>query len=209
MFVCILNCCFHHQADIRSLLPGERDQAVRALLVRLELGRPLLCKEWHRQANCQGVALQAINAFRGTTWTLKIDLLGAFRGIESKWLPTYGIVLAILTHHVLLAFETHSPFLSRGTFDSASSYREDLTDQVPSRVLAASAGLAEGSNAKPSSTSNVMSTFLVNLPMDLDFPVALLEGVVGVDTSDGELNEKAAELQQPVGFDDPIAVVKV
>jgi hypothetical protein len=38
----------------------------------------------------------------------------------------------------------------------------------------------------------------------LDLPEALLEEVVGVDISDAELNEKAAELQQPVQFDDSV-----
>lgn len=47
-----------------------------------------------------------------------------------------------------------------------------------------------------------LKVHLGKLP-DLDFPEALLEEVVDVDRSDAELNEKAAELQQPVKFDDP------
>ena len=37
----------------------------------------------------------------------------------------------------------------------------------------------------------------------LGLPQALLEKVIGVDTSDPELNDKAAELQKPVTFSDP------
>lgn len=88
-----------------SLFPGEGDQAELSLLVRLEHGRPLLGNERHWQANRQGLALQAIDAFRSATWPLKVDLLGPFRGVESKDLPPFGIVLAIVTQQILLPFE--------------------------------------------------------------------------------------------------------